>query len=83
MTERALGLRQWGSLPRRRRGVLVVADAGDLKAVVTGALGKAGYAGAVIMGGDWDSEQVRAAVASADEAGLFVLAPGRREGDAL
>jgi DUF1009 family protein len=77
--ERALRLRQWGSLPRRRRGVLVVRDAADLSADVMRALGEGRYSGAVALARAGNGGAIDGAVAAADQAGLFVLA--RSEGE--
>jgi DUF1009 family protein len=79
--ERAVRLRQWGSLPRRRRGVLVVRDAADLSADVMHALGEARYGGAAALRRGGKGANVAGAVASADRAGLFILARGRGEGE--
>jgi DUF1009 family protein len=79
---RALRLRQWGSLPRRRRGVLVVADAADLSVDVVRALGEARYGGAVALRRAGEIAGFKDAVARADEARLFVLARERGKAEA-
>jgi DUF1009 family protein len=74
--ERAAKLRQWGSLPRRRRGVLAVRSTNDLSAPVMGTIGQARYTGAVALAREGNVQDV---VAAADAAGLFVLAGGKSE----
>jgi DUF1009 family protein len=71
--ERAVRLRQWGSLPRRRRGVLVVRDAAELSADVIRALGEARYGGAVALAQACKAAAIDDAIAAADRAGLFIL----------
>jgi hypothetical protein len=72
-------LRQWGSLPRRRRGVLVVRDAADLSADVMRALGKGRYSGAAALTRSGTGAAIDGVIAAADQAELFVLVRGEGE----
>jgi UDP-2,3-diacylglucosamine hydrolase len=71
---RASGLRQWASITRRRRGAAILRDMQDLTQSVVSAVADAGYAGIAIGGALYATDALReAAIADAEERGLFVL----------
>lgn len=75
---RAAGLRQWASLTRRRRGVVVLRDADLLTEALVMDVADAGYAG--IAAGDDPAAISGAALAAAERAGLFIMtSPGEGE----
>jgi UDP-2,3-diacylglucosamine hydrolase len=71
---RASGLRQWASITRRRRGVAALRDMQDLTPELVAKVADAGYAGIAIGGALYADDAAReAAIAHAEERGLFVL----------
>lgn len=68
---RAEGLRQWASLTRRRRGVVVLRRAQDLTDALVAIVARAGYAGLAI--GDDAAAASGVALAAAEREGLFVV----------
>jgi DUF1009 family protein len=71
---RASGLRQWGSITRRRRGVAALRDMQDLTPELVAKVADAGYAGIAVGGAIYADDATReAAIADAEERGLFVL----------
>lgn len=73
--ERAAGLRQWASLTHRRRGVVALRAPEDVTADVITRAASSGYAGVVVAQERAAEGAVpRDAVATADAAGVFVLA---------
>ncbi|HRN84399.1 MAG TPA: UDP-2,3-diacylglucosamine diphosphatase LpxI [Hyphomicrobium sp.] len=68
---RAEGLRQWASLTRRRRGVVVLRRAGALTEALVALVARAGYAGIAI--GDDAVAASGSALAAAEREGLFVV----------
>ena len=72
--QRATGLRQWASITRRRRGAAALRDMQDLTPDVVTAVADAGYAGIAVGGALYAADATReAAIAAAQERGLFVL----------
>lgn len=69
---RAARLRQWGSLPRRRSGVLVVAEMSDVTPDVIRALAEARYCG-VAISGEAGAAEARSVLSHVDAARLFML----------
>ena len=77
---RAAGLRQWASLTRRRRGVVVLRRAAALTEALVSLVADAGYAGLAVLD---DAAAVSGeALAAAERAGLFVVVASPREGAA-
>ena len=68
---RAEGLRQWASLTRRRRGVVVLRRAEALTEVLVTIVARAGYAGIAI--GDDAAAASGDALAAAEREGLFIV----------
>jgi lipid-A-disaccharide synthase len=67
-------LRQWASITRRRRGAAALRDMQDLTPDVVTAVADAGYAGIAVGGALYAADATReAAIAAAQERGLFVL----------
>lgn len=75
--KRARGLRQWASLTRRRRGVVVLRHAAAVTPALVTAVANGGYAGLVVSG---DGAAVSAdALAEAARADVFVAVSARGE----
>ena len=68
---RAAGLRQWASLTRRRRGVVVLRRAAGLTPPLVPLVADAGYAGLAVA--DDGAAIASDALAAAERAGLFVV----------
>lgn len=73
--ERAAALRQWSSLSRRRRGIVVLRRLEDLTTELIEALEHAHFAGLVLFTTDYENAEFRKALTHADRCGLFVLTP--------
>jgi lipid-A-disaccharide synthase len=71
---RAMELRQWASLTRRRRGVAGLARDEDLTRTVVETVAKAGYAGVVLGRAHRHGRaEMRELIRMADEQGIVIL----------
>lgn len=71
---RAMELRQWASLTRRRRGVAGLARDEDLTRTVIESVAKAGYAGVVLAGAHRQGRaDMKDLIRMADEQGIVIL----------
>lgn len=77
---RAAGLRQWASLTRRRRGVVVVREAKTLSAGLVTRVANAGYAGLAVA--DDGAAVAPDVLRAAEAAGVFVAAGSVGGGEA-
>lgn len=70
---RAMTLRQWGSITRRRRGMAIFADVRDLDDDLIRAIDRAGFAGAAFRRFNFETVAARRALELADRLGLVML----------